>query len=509
MKRRILILTLILLLIVNAVPLIAYANYTPPSSFGKPKNLAVIFNSDDLETSGYYSFYIGYSASDEIRALVDAYDDGLLEGAGFSSLGLYVQIDYKLDNGTWRYDSNWDENYTPTDLNQGAGIWKGTYATSNSLNSYVFTDIFTDEKIPGGKSYFDNHTLHFRLRFYVSYFDEVNSISHKYFSPWSDIASYNNNQKIYDTAALINHPPKLKSADLKLDSDGSPYLVITADKAHDDTTMLNSISHERVNTNVWVRINGGEWKDTGTYSFFIERFNVEAKSFFESLKNIDAAVYEVKFRYEFDNYYYPAGGKSGVIYSPFSNVISHGMPSYSGASNWAIAELDRAVNYGFITEKIKDDMKAPITREEFAELAVKLYEKYTGKSAAPAALTTFVDTQNPEIFKAFNLKIVNGVNTEKKLFAPKDLTNREQVAAMLYRAVAAIEPSTDFSTAGAEKFNDDHLISNWAMESVKFMSKNEFIKGSNGRFDPKGTCTREMAVLIAVRVYEKYSGISQ
>jgi hypothetical protein len=33
-----------------------------------------------------------------------------------------------------------------------------------------------------------------------------------------------------------------------------------------------------------------------------------------------------------------------------------------------------------------------------------------------------------------------------------------------------------------------------------------FIQGSNGKFDPKGTCTREQAVLIAVRVYEKYAG---
>ena len=45
--------------------------------------------------------------------------------------------------------------------------------------------------------------------------------------------------------------------------------------------------------------------------------------------------------------------------------------AYSGASNWAIGELDKAEGYGLITDKIKGNMKAAITREEFAEIAVK------------------------------------------------------------------------------------------------------------------------------------------
>lgn len=181
---------------------------------------------------------------------------------------------------------------------------------------------------------------------------------------------------------------------------------------------------------------------------------------------------------------------------------------YGEASPWAVAELDKAANYGFITDRIKDNMTAPITREEFAEVVVRLYEKYTGKAATYEDMSAFVDTKNPEIFKAYNLKIVNGTNLEKKLFTPNDLTNREQVAAMLYRAVKALKPDADMSTAGAESFSDASQISGWGLDNVKFMNKNGFIKGSGGRFDPKGTCTREMAVLIAVRVYEKYAGIN-
>lgn len=58
--------------------------------------------------------------------------------------------------------------------------------------------------------------------------------------------------------------------------------------------------------------------------------------------------------------------QSGVIY---------GDATYNDASAWAVAELNKAENYGLITEKIKEKMNDSISREEFAELAVRLYEK--------------------------------------------------------------------------------------------------------------------------------------
>lgn len=178
---------------------------------------------------------------------------------------------------------------------------------------------------------------------------------------------------------------------------------------------------------------------------------------------------------------------------------------YKGASPWAVPELDKAVGYGLITDKIKDNMSASITREEFTEIAVKLYEKYTGKTAVYSDMSAFIDTKNPEVFKAHNLKIVNGTNVKRGIFSPDQLINREQVAAMMFRTVNAIKPEADFSTAGVSKFPDEKDISGWALESVRFMNKNGFLKGEGGKISPKGTCTREMAVVIAARVYEKYT----
>ncbi len=259
------------------------------------------------------------------------------------------------------------------------------------------------------------------------------------------------------------------------------------------------------------RVGNGGWEYTGGVSLSlgnIIEMNPEDMGINE---NIDIKANNYQFRVKFG--YYSSSGTdeygnniaADPIYSPYSNVASTVVASYQknyeGASSWAITELDKAADYGFITDKIKGKMNGPITREELCEVIMKMYEKIFG-TASYKDLSAFSDTQNPEIYKAFELGIVNGVGDGK--FAPKDLTNREQVAAMMHRAVKTINPQADFSTAGSEKFTDEQLISSWALESVKFMNKNGLIKGSNGIVDPKGTTTREQAVLIILRTYEKY-----
>ena len=176
--------------------------------------------------------------------------------------------------------------------------------------------------------------------------------------------------------------------------------------------------------------------------------------------------------------------------------------SYFGASSWAVPELDKAANYGLITDRIKSNVSGYVTREEFAQIAVKLYETYTGKSAE-ADDAAFTDTSNPEIFKAANMGLVLGVGDGR--FGPSQFVTREQIATILLRTLKVINPSADFSTAGATKFADDAGISGWAREGVYYCSNNGIIKGiGNNMFGPASNSTREAAVILCVRAYELY-----
>lgn len=221
--------------------------------------------------------------------------------------------------------------------------------------------------------------------------------------------------------------------------------------------------------------------------------------------NLKAEVYTFR-AYFYSSWGYVNSFIDKEVISDYSNLMTLGNPAqYKGASDWAKEGLDKAIGYGFITDKIKDNMSGYITREEFAEVAVKLYELYTGKQAEAAPSSTFIDTINPEILKAYHLGIVNGISNNE--FAPKVLINREQMAAMLYRAVTAIKPDANMSIEGAPVFSDENEIASYFVDNVKFMAKNNFINGTgNNKFAPKATSTREQAVIVAVRVYEIYSG---
>lgn len=200
---------------------------------------------------------------------------------------------------------------------------------------------------------------------------------------------------------------------------------------------------------------------------------------------------------------------SGVGQSAYSNIASIGLTG----SPWAMNELKQASEFGLIPDILNGaDLTKPITREEFAVLAVLLYEKTTGQKAQPVSPNPFTDTQNPDILKAYSLGITSG--TSATTFEPNLIINREQCAVMLFGAIKAIAPKADYSTAGVPDFPDQKYVSSWAVAGTKYMSKIGIIQGDDkGYFMPKatttaqeaaayGTATREAAILMTVRSYK-------
>ena len=229
--------------------------------------------------------------------------------------------------------------------------------------------------------------------------------------------------------------------------------------------------------------------------------------------DIKTNVYYIRVRYAYvDNQ--GSDGEEHYIYSPFSNVASIGTGEfYKEASDWAKSELQKANDLGLIPAMLKGaDMTKPITREEFAELAVVLYERVTDKKSEPVSPNPFTDTANPQILKAYNLGITSG--TSQTTFSPKVLINREQCAAMLFRAIKAIHPQGDYSVAGVKDFPDQKHISSWAVEATKYMNKVRIITGdAQGNFMPKATtpaqeaagygmATREQAIALSLRTHD-------
>lgn len=195
------------------------------------------------------------------------------------------------------------------------------------------------------------------------------------------------------------------------------------------------------------------------------------------------------------------------------------------ASDWAKEELKKAEEMDLIPEALlTEDLTGDITRAEFAAVSVKLYEKISGETAEESD-NPFTDTDDEYVIKAYNLGITTG--TSETEFSPENLLNREQAASMLtrvYKKVTlkdwSIDKDADFTLEyeQPEKFSDDELISDWAVDSVYFMASKGIIKGiGDNKFAPKNiteeekasgyaNASREQAIIMAVRMAE--SGIA-
>lgn len=184
------------------------------------------------------------------------------------------------------------------------------------------------------------------------------------------------------------------------------------------------------------------------------------------------------------------------------------------ASQWALAELAQADALGLIPDVLRGaDLTAPITRAEFAAVAVKTYEALSGEAASLPAASPFSDCSDPEVLKAYQLGITTGTG-DGTTFSPRVLLNREQAAAMLTRVYRVFSGSEAPAYSMPERFSDDAQISSWAYDSVYFMAAHGILQGSSGKFMPRAVtsaeaavgyaqATREQALLIAVRMVEQ------
>lgn len=173
-------------------------------------------------------------------------------------------------------------------------------------------------------------------------------------------------------------------------------------------------------------------------------------------------------------------------------------------SKWAKAEIDKAKEINLLPENILGEYRSNITREEFSEIAVNLYEALSGKEGILKGANPFTDTQNTKVRIANNLGIVKGIGDGK--FAPYDEITRQEISVMLYRTLQAAKPGYDYSTSNGYIFDDYSMISSWAREAVGYLYGIEVTNGIGGNlFGPRGNTTREEAIVLAKRMHDKVS----
>lgn len=198
-------------------------------------------------------------------------------------------------------------------------------------------------------------------------------------------------------------------------------------------------------------------------------------------------------------------------------------------SDWAVNDLNKAVDYGLQPEFLtRIDARKPATRVQFAEIAMKMYEVFTQKSAVLPATNPFTDTTNEFALQAYTLGITSG--TTATTYSPNLSLTREQAATMLTRLYNVCVTQNHLSDPDIEEFrewlettapdelllerydhntdahspifNDDANISPWAKKAVYLMYDCMVMRGVGEGYAPKSTLSAEQAQIATMRLYE-------
>ena len=171
------------------------------------------------------------------------------------------------------------------------------------------------------------------------------------------------------------------------------------------------------------------------------------------------------------------------------------------ASSWAKEEIEKSIHAGLETDKMMNrNFKENATREEFCELVVRMYEKLGG--TVSEGQNPFSDTNNEEVLKAYSAGIISG--TSASTFSPDSSLTREQLCVMIIRALDASGKPYELNTSFQKQYMDTDQISGWAENSVEILNGYKIINGNGSSLNPKGTVTKEMAVLMMYRAYEMF-----
>ena len=191
-------------------------------------------------------------------------------------------------------------------------------------------------------------------------------------------------------------------------------------------------------------------------------------------------------------------------------------------SPWAEAEVARALELG-IAPNHPEDLTAPITRAEFAQVAMDFsalqyrcpvedffklsIAHYQKQDPNYVTLTSFEDCDLKTVSQARFLGIINGVGNN--CFEPDRTINREEAAVLLlntYRVYTGdlyAAESQVLPQAGALTYADQESIGSWAVDSVSLLGQWGVMKGlTETEFGPYHNYTWEQCIVTFLRLYD-------
>lgn len=166
---------------------------------------------------------------------------------------------------------------------------------------------------------------------------------------------------------------------------------------------------------------------------------------------------------------------------------------YEKISDWAVDYVVEATDKDIVSGYDGYfNPKKNITRAEFTKLIVEMLGLERGQESI-----TFSDVKKNQWFYDYVIKgasnnIIKGSNGK---FNPNGNITREEMAAIISR-------SLELDEYGDVELKDFKDVSSWAIEDVNRVMDRGLMSGFEGKFNPRGRATREMAAVVIMRAYD-------
>ncbi|MCD7948115.1 MAG: S-layer homology domain-containing protein [Oscillospiraceae bacterium] len=171
-------------------------------------------------------------------------------------------------------------------------------------------------------------------------------------------------------------------------------------------------------------------------------------------------------------------------------------------------EITQAAELGLITDNLGDDYTVPITRLQFAGIAVNFVETTSGAAITPLGVETFHDTSETAVRKAAAAGITNG--TGPNSFSPDALITREEIATMVYRAVSYVNVEKLSNPVSLSPYTDAATVSSWAQAAVGSMVAGGVMQGTSDTvLSPKDNTSIEQTIALILRAYHMVSDLPE
>ena len=180
-----------------------------------------------------------------------------------------------------------------------------------------------------------------------------------------------------------------------------------------------------------------------------------------------------------------------------------------GCDSWAANEIQSAIDANIVPDSLRGSYREKITRLEFCRLAAQTYFVksgggyiWQGENENPTS--PFVDVNDPDVSRAYNLGIVSGRGEGR--FAPDELITRQEAAVMLCNLAKVLE--VDHTVETVQPYIDEGYFADWAKESIYRISGIKADSGlaimtgtGEGKFSPWFNYQRQQAIATMIRLY--------